>query len=488
MSPAFIVKRIILPLLVIGLAAGGAKYMLSNAKKPSKKPDLERFQVAQIQAIPTQTYRVKIKSQGSVQARNQTLLIPEVTGRITWISEDFRNGKFFEENEVLIKIDPRNYEIALSEAKSASTQALLNYESMKSKTASTQAALKTAQSNLAQNELDLSQELQRADQALRDWKRIGNSKEPNDLVLRKPQVRAAQAKVEAAKAEITNKEADLKLLAIEIQAAKVAHEASKDQVQRRKIDLERTQIKAPYAGRVLSRSVELGQNVSTNTQLGQIFATRSVEVRLPINDLESTMLLGTPSTSLASNKDTQDTSSAALQNTPSRPVNIIAKTAHITDIWSAQLVRTEGSIDTTSRQKFVVAKVKEPFGQTDKHFPLELGKFVNAELFGKTLKDVQVIPRIAIKNEQIIVLNSELKAQKKKIETLWEDGDNIIIKKLLNEDEVLCLNTISTEGRFKLRLRPVSPLTELPLAFQEQIKKQRAAQKTKKKAPKKDAK
>lgn len=477
MSSPFIIKRIILPVTVIALATGLAQYMISNTKKPSKKTKLERFQMAQIQAIPTQDYRIKIKSQGSVQARHQTLLIPEVTGRITWISEDFRNGKFFTEDEVLIKIDPRNYEIALSEAKSAQTQALLTYESMKSKTASTQAAFKTAQSNLAQNELELSQELQRADQALRDWERIAKDKEPNGLVLRKPQVKAAQAKVEAAKAEITNKKANLKLLAIEIEAARVAHEASKDQVKRRKIDLERTQIKAPYAGRVLSRSVELGQNVNSNTQLGQIFATRSVEIRLPINELESTMLLAA-----------RNTGSTSLQRTPSSPVKIISKTAHITDTWSAQLVRTEGSIDTQSRQKFVVAKVKAPFAQADKHFPLELGKFVNAELFGKTLKDVQVIPRIAIKSGQIIVLNSGLKAEKKKVETLWEDGDNIIIKKVLNSDEVLCLNSISTEGRFTLRLRPVSPLAKLPAAFQEQVKKQRAAKTTKMKAPKKDAK
>ena len=468
MSPKFIIKRILLPILVLAFAIGLSKYMLANAKKPAKKPAQERFQVAQIQSIPTQDYQILIKSQGSIQARNQTLLIPEVSGRVIWISEDFRNGNFFSKNEVLLKIDPQNYKIALSEAISAQAQAKLNHERMKTKTASYQAALKTAQSQLAQNILALQQEHERAAQAIRDWKRLGNTKEPSDLVLRKPQVVAAKADVEASKAEITNREADIKLLAIEIEAAKVAYDASKEQVRRRQLDLDRTQIKAPYTGRVLSRSVELGQNLSTNTQIGEIFSTSSVEVRLPINDLESTMI---------------DAGSADVPSAKNS-VNIISKTAHLTDTWNAQIVRTEGSIDTRSRQKFLVAKVKNPFNQKDKHFPLELGKFVNAEIFGKKLPQVQAIPRIAIKNDQIIILNSELQARKTKIEILWEAGDQVIIKQILTDKEVLCLNKISTEDRFKIRLR-ANKKEALPKLWQNLIEQQKTEQAPQKKEAKK---
>ena len=108
----------------------------------------------------------------------------------------------------------------------------------------------------------LSEEQARVAQAEQDWQRLGNSKQAPDLVLRKPQLMAAQATVYSAEAGFSK-------------AAELA--------------LERSNIIAPYTGRVLSKSVDVGQVVSVGTELAEIYAVDYVEIRLPLKNKDSTL-------------------------------------------------------------------------------------------------------------------------------------------------------------------------------------------------------
>ncbi len=103
-------------------------------------------------------------------------------------------------------------------------------------------------------QLALAEEQARVDQAVQDWKRLNLDEEPSELVLRGPQLRRAQANVSSAEARLESA----------------------------KRDLEKTEIKAPYAGRILTKIVDVGQFVSPGNQLAKIYAVDFAEVRLPL--------------------------------------------------------------------------------------------------------------------------------------------------------------------------------------------------------------
>jgi RND family efflux transporter MFP subunit len=176
-----------------------------------------------------QTLSIAVSSQGTVQPRTETILITEVSGKIIELSPQFQSGGLVEKDEVLLSIDPRNYEVEVKRA---------------------EANVATAFSNLVQ-------EKGRAAVARQDIKKYPRkyaSKEAHYLALRLPQLKEAQARLDSAKADLEHANNNL----------------------------DRTKIRAPYRGIIKARSVDLGQFVGSGTQLGQVFAVDFAEVRLPI--------------------------------------------------------------------------------------------------------------------------------------------------------------------------------------------------------------
>ncbi len=196
----------------------------SKRSQPSAAPQLS----VEVQTVKTDSLTLTIDSYGSVKPRTQSHLFPQVSGEITAINANFREGGFFEQGEVLIELDDRDY----------------------------QAEINIANASLFNAKQALSEEMARVEQAEQDWYRLGNTDKAPDLVLRKPQLQAAQASVYSAEASLA----------------------------KAKLALERTRIVAPYTGRVLSKEVDVGQVVSSGTKLAQLYAVDYVEIRLPIKN------------------------------------------------------------------------------------------------------------------------------------------------------------------------------------------------------------
>ena len=228
------VIRFVLPLLVLG-ACGYAGWWLVNSKP---EPEVAEMPAPLLRVegitLKASVFPVVARSQGTVQPQVRTVLTSEVGGRVVEMSPHFRPGFFFKKDELLVRVDPVNYETALVEAK---------------------AALATAEALLVD-------EKAKAEQAIEGWKALGRSAEPSPMLTRVHQVAKAQADVEAAKAQIRKAERDL----------------------------ERTELRAPYDGQVLRQAVDLGQVVNAGADLGEIFGVAVVEVRLPVPEREMAYL------------------------------------------------------------------------------------------------------------------------------------------------------------------------------------------------------
>ena len=214
-------------MLVLGALGAVAWTILSNPPESSFRGQSSGpTMVVETRTIAPTSFQVNVPSYGIVRPRIQSLLVAQVSGQIVDKSPNFDEGGYFAEGEVMLTIDPRDYE----------------------------ANVMIAEASLADAQQSLAEEEARTEQAQVDWNRLGNEGEASDLVLRKPQLAAARARVASAEANLI----------------------------KARLDLERTRIRAPFDGRVLRQIVDLGQVVGNNTQLAEFYSVDVAEVRLPI--------------------------------------------------------------------------------------------------------------------------------------------------------------------------------------------------------------
>ena len=227
-------------LVVIGMVA------YKESQSAERKPETEKAVLVDTIEAEVVSLNFSVNSQGTVRPRTETTLVSEVSGIIVSVTPEFVAGGFFRKGEVLLQIDPSDYETGLKRAEAA----------------------------LASRKAKLADETARSEQALKDWKNMGKQGQPSDLGLRKPQMADAKANVSAAEAD----------------------------VQKARRDLERTQITVPYDGLVRQKAVDIGQYVSPGTRLGITFAIDTAEVRLPLTNSDLAYL-NLPSETEVKNKD-----------------------------------------------------------------------------------------------------------------------------------------------------------------------------------------
>ncbi|MCH2056471.1 MAG: efflux RND transporter periplasmic adaptor subunit [Thalassotalea sp.] len=369
-------KKKILPFVVLGGFIALAMIVTNNPPetkrgKPSMAPQLN----VEVQTISHQPFTVYIDSYGNVRPRTQSALQPQVSGEITSISQNFREGGFFEKGEVLVKLDDRDYV----------------------------AEIDIAKANLFSAKQALAEEQARVEQAKQDWERLGNSGEPSDLVLRKPQLLAAESSVFSAQASLAKAE----------------------------LALERTQIKAPYTGRVLAKSVDIGQYVSQSTQLATVYAVDYVEVRLPIKNKDLPFITLPETTRVQRDKPLVEPE-----------VSIYSKLVN-TQSWQGKVVRTEGAFDDDSQQLFVVGQIDDPYGeQLNQGLPLKIGQYVSAKITGKTLQNAITIPNKAIYQGSYVFTVLDNKLLRQEISLAWQNREYALVADGLNAGDLLVLTPL----------------------------------------------
>lgn len=331
----------------------------------------------EVQEITPQSYSPEITSFGRVQARSQGALISQVKGEITYLSENFRNGGFFKEGELLVAIEPRDYEADVRVATAG-------YLSAKQK---------------------LLEEQARANQAKSDWQRANGDKPASLLVLREPQLATAKAKLLSAEAALD----------------------------KAKFNLERTAIVAPYDGHTLAKKVAKGQVVGAGGNLGDIFATDIFEIRLAIRnkDLNFIELPQNAMTTLNQNEENY--------NLPQQlPMVAIESTLTAKETWHGKLVRTESAIDNNSQQLHVVVHIEDPYGKAkgDKA-DLKIGQYVNATFSGKNIEKAIVISNSAIYQNKYVYLAVDGKLRQKSVSIAWKNHQHAIISAGLREGDLL---------------------------------------------------
>ena len=200
--------------------------LIKHKARPKSSIHKKIIPVVEVICAKPIDYQIIIESNGEVKPLSIGNIVSEVKGKVTYVSENLRQGSMVKKGELLIQIDKRDYEFALSQAISQ---------------------LKQANSTLIKTK-------EEAKQAKKEWELIHKGERIPPLAAKLPQLEAAKAAFLAAKASVSQA----------------------------RLNLQRTSLCAPYTGVVIKRDVDIGNVVSYGQILAQIYPTKAVEVHIPL--------------------------------------------------------------------------------------------------------------------------------------------------------------------------------------------------------------
>ena len=376
-------RRFLQPLAILAAGAGLSALIVATGPTLEPKPPPSTAPLVRIKIAEAERVQLTSFTHGTVLPRTESELVPEVSGRIVEMSATMVSGGFFSKGDSLVKIDPLNYQVALE-------QALANQAS-------------------AESELD---NAQRASARVQDLatRQSASQSERDDAVNR---VSIAKASLREATARVA----------------------------RAKRDLERTEILAPYDGRVRSERIDIGQFVDRGASIASLYATDIAEVRLPIHDDELRFL----QLPLAQSKQ------------PVQPAVVLrARFGGEMHSWQGTVVRTEGELDPKTRMINVIAQVASPYALVENRPPLAVGLFVEAEIIGKQVENVVILPRDALQqDDRVYVVDADNRLEFRDVTVLRMLDDEVYISSGIERGERVCLSNldVAIEG---MSVQPVN--------------------------------
>ncbi|PLX43116.1 MAG: hypothetical protein C0608_00215 [Deltaproteobacteria bacterium] len=232
-----IALQILLPVIAIGIAVYGAQKIISSKKAPPKVERSFKGPLVRYKTVSPEDLQVTIEAYGTVAPTETLEVTMQVPGRVTELSKNLVSGGFIEEGELLLRVDARDYELAVEKARA----------------------------EVAKTTYELSKAEEERALAIKEWELMASRSKlkmerPADdsLVFHGPQLNLAKANLASAEAKLAEAE----------------------------LNLSRTWVVAPFNARVLSESLSLGQYVTVGKTLATLYSTAAAEVVLPVLDSE----------------------------------------------------------------------------------------------------------------------------------------------------------------------------------------------------------
>jgi RND family efflux transporter MFP subunit len=365
--------KVVLPLAIV-LISMVLAVLIVQARPVASRVEAEApLPVVRVLRAEPATLRLDVRSQGTVTPQQETVLVAEVPGKVVAVAPQFATGGAFRQGEVLVRLDSSDFELAAAQA----------------------------QASIAQARVRLERERAEAAVARQEWEELGRGT-PTPLASRLPQLAEAEASVKAAEASLAQA----------------------------RLNVSRSVVRAPFAGRILEKRVDLGQYLSPGTPVARIFSADFVEVELPVphDQLAYLDLSGT------------------FRGGSGPPVRLRSQFAGVSQQWPARIVRTSGSIDPATRTMGLIARVERPFVQpASGGYPLQIGQFVEAEIEGRSVSNVYPIPRGALRGgDRVIVIDGEQRIRFRAVEIMRLTSETAIVAHGLNSGDLVLISQLDT--------------------------------------------
>ena len=352
---------LLLFILLIGLIIAAVIY--KTAPKPQRGEEVKQVRLVEILELKRVTLRPQWQGGGEVSAAQRVQLSAQVAGRIEQLETHAVPGAILAEDQRLASIEQHDYQLQVQQQQAAVIQAQASLD------------LEKGQAQLAKEEYDLAKG------------QLKTELKNNALVLRKPQIAAA--------------EAGLKTAQVNLALAK--------------LKLERTDIRMPFKGQIISRSINNGSQVNSGSMLFDVVSTDEfwLQVKVPQQFL------------------------SILDR--SKPV-VITSGNHQRE---AEVLHSLVEVDAKDRQAKILISIKNPDSSA-----LLIGSYVDVLLFADTIENAFVIENKYLKDDGKVWVVNDNKLFKRSPKVIYQSRDKTWIESgFMAGDSLLNSNLgVVTEG------------------------------------------
>lgn len=451
--PVYIAIRIVIPLLILAGGYSGFRYLAGLSKPPERsRPEAD---LPLVRTAPAKAHSglMTIRLDGTVVPHREIGLSAEVAGRVVQKSgdgdEEVRAGRFVKKGQVLIRIDPQDYDLEVARQDKLHSQAAASIKETDAEIA-----------NSRQQIMLLTEDQKRAISDLEKVKTLrgmGAATESNQD--------DAEQTLRGAKSTLTREENNLAVLQAKLTRLKSARDLAETEKEKAQLDRTRCTITSPCDGIIVEDHVELDSFVQRGAMLLKVQDTSAAEVRtsLRVDDIYW-LWQHKPGEGLPETPRSE-------WEIPNVPVHVKFEMNDATFRWEGRLARHEGpGLDERTRTvpcRVIVSNPTAASLETVTDTPtvrppaLFRGMFVTVELRTSPQEELIEIPEKAIRPGGVvwIVKDGKLKRIAVRVARVFagralihaagsgiEEGEEIVVSPLSTETSGMSVRTQSESG------------------------------------------
>ncbi len=348
---------------ILAVGVGGFVALQVFKPKPAVRAPASQLPLVRSAPLEFRSGALTVSGNGLVRPRVEVVLAPEVAGKVSFVSPTLLAGGSFRAADVLVRLDPEPFRAALAQAR---------------------AERESAQASLALAE----QLLKRTDELIAQGFQTAQTRD--ERVANRDLARAALARADAV-------------------------------MKSRNIDLSRSELRAPFAGRVLSEKIDVGESVQPGRELARLFADDVLEIAVSLTDRD-VALLADPWRTKTSNAVTAATVTVEHGGERFR--------------WPARLDRVEAALDATTRTLNVVVRIDKPQARGTPQNgngksaapPLLVGMYAQVDIAGREVGRYATVPRRALRDGDLLwLLDDAGKVKIVPVRVLQEAADTVAV-------------------------------------------------------------
>ncbi len=426
MARSWLRKLLIIPPIALG--AGVLAFMIANKKPPVQKPPAE--QIRHVRVITAQKTDLVpfVRGYGAVSPARSWNALAQVSGRIVYVHPDFRQGAILPKGTEIIRISPRDYELAVKQARANIRAAEAKLTELDVSAQNTRASLAIERESLNLKEKDFTRKEELAARGTISASNLDN--ERRDLLAQRKRV-----------LELENA---LKLIPVQADALKQTKAVNLAQLETAKLNLERTHIRLPFLARISKVNVAITQFAGVGQSLGQAdgLKTAEINVQIPQSHIHRFTI------AISKNDKERGISGNTLANwTKKHGVYAVISLGPGGKRleWKGKLSRISDLVDPKTRTLGAIVTVENSYGKAAPGTkpPLVKGMFVTVELRAEPLHDKILLPRANIREGKVYIRNKKGRLEIRPVRTGLVQGALVVIEKGINAGDEIVVSDLS---------------------------------------------
>ena len=426
--PPMVRKLLLIPPVLVGI--GVVVLLLQNRAEPQRKPEQEVARVMRVMPVPKVDVLPRALGFGTAEPGHVWQAVVEVKGRVIEVHPELKPGAILQKDDVVLKIDPAEYDLAIARIQAEIDQAEAQLEELDARKQNDETSIKIERQSLAIAEKEL-----KRFQDLYDRKAATAS-----------DVEKQQQSVLTQRQSVQSRTNSLNLIPSEKKATQATIAVKRAQLAQARLDRKKTVITAPFGCRVGPVSVEVDQFLATGQTLFEAHGVDLIEVEAQMTPhhirrlLRQRAAMSKPLTlDMATMRDIFQFDAIVRFDRGDAQVE-----------WDGKFARIRENINPQTQTIGIVIAIDKPYERAvpGRKPPPVKGTFCEVELRGTQRRKLAIVPRSAVHNEHVYVVDAKQRLQRRKVQVAFTQSGFVAIESGLEAKEIIVVSdpTPAVEG------------------------------------------